>query len=260
MSAAADSEPVGHDGSPLIGVTTTEVRPVKTLEPIPRSEPPRDEMALGLNYLKAIESAGGVPVVIPPLAPEAIEPLLRGLAGLCLSGGPDIHPSAYGHEEHPELGPTWPDLDRAELAVAREADARGTPILAICRGAQTLNVARGGTLIQHLPDHVGTDVEHRQSGIGPQPSHAVEIEPDSLLARVVGTTRIEVNSFHHQAPDRLGRGLRATATAPDGVVEAIEDPERDFVLGVQWHAEALSERPDNAELFRAFVEAARATA
>lgn len=244
-------------GAPLIGVTTSEVRLAEQIEPTPRSDPPRSEMALGLTYLKAIQGAGGLPVVIPPLPGPAIEPMLEGLAGLCLSGGPDIHPSAYGREPHAELGPTWRDLDEAELAIARAADERRMPILAICRGAQALNVARGGTLFQHLPERFGGSVEHRQQGIGPQPSHRVEIEPDSKLAAAVGGTTIEVNSFHHQAPDRIGRDLRAVAFAADGVIEGLEDPGPRWVIGVQWHAEALADRPEDAALFRAFVGAAR---
>jgi putative glutamine amidotransferase len=244
-------------GAPLIGVTTSEVRLAGQIDPTPRSDPPRTEMALGLTYLKAIQEVGGLPVVIPPLPGPAIEPMLDGLAGLCLSGGPDIHPSAYGREPHAYLGPTWRDLDEAELAVARAADERGMPILAICRGAQALNVARGGTLFQHLPADVGSEVEHRQRGIGAGPSHRIEIEPESRLARAVGAAVIEVNSFHHQAPDEIGEGLRAVAWAPDGVIEGLEDPGDRWVVGVQWHAEAMSDRPEDAALFRAFVEAAR---
>jgi putative glutamine amidotransferase len=245
-------------GAPLIGVTTSEVRVGEQIHPTPRSDPPRTEMALGLTYLKAIQGAGGLPVVIPPLPGPAIEPLLEGLDGLCLSGGPDIHPSAYGREPHAELGPTWRDLDEAELAIARAADERGMPILAICRGAQALNVARGGTLFQHLPE-LGSPIEHRQRGIGPGPSHRIEIEAGSRLAEAVGSTSIEVNSFHHQAPAEIGRELRAVAHAPDGIIEGLEDPGPRWVIGVQWHAEAMAvaDQPEDAALFRAFVEAAR---
>jgi putative glutamine amidotransferase len=247
----------GYAGAPLIGVTTSEVRLAKSVHPAPRSDPPRTEMVLGLTYLKAIEAAGGLPVVIPPLPGRAIGPLLDGLAGVCLSGGPDIHPSAYDRDPHPKLGPTWQELDRAEFEIATEADARGLPILAICRGAQALNVARGGTLFQHVPDQFGDEVEHRQRGIGPRPSHRIRIEPESRLAEAVGKTEIEVNSFHHQAPDQLGRDLQPIAFAPDGLIEALEEPGERFVIGVQWHAEALYERDEDASLFRAFVAAAR---
>lgn len=248
----------GYSGAPLIGVTTSEVRLANAVDPIPRSDPPRTEMALGLTYLKAIELAGGLPVVIPPLPVEAVGPLLDGLAGVCLSGGPDIHPSAYGRDPHPALGPTWDELDRAEFDIASAADERGLPLLAICRGAQVLNVVRGGTLFQHVPDQFGEEIVHRQRGVGPRPSHRIEIEPDSRLARAVGRTSIEVNSFHHQAPDRIGRDLKPVAWAPDGLIEGLEGPGERFVLGVQWHAEALADRSEDAGLFKAFVEAARA--
>jgi putative glutamine amidotransferase len=210
-------------------------------------------MALGLTYLKAIEHAGGIPVAVPPLAPEAITPLVERLNGLCLSGGPDIHPSAYGAEPHSALGPTWRELDLAEIALARAADRRRLPMLAICRGAQALNVARRGTLFQHLPESGGV-VDHRPGDYGPDIAHSVEIEPDSLLADALGATHLDVPSYHHQAADELGRELRAVAWSPDGVVEGIEAVNRGFVIGVQWHAEG--ETPENSRLFRSFVKAA----
>jgi putative glutamine amidotransferase len=184
-----------------------------------------------------------------------VESMLDRLDGLCLSGGPDLDPATYGAEEHSELGPTWPDLDRAELEVALRADARGMPILAICRGAQALNVARGGTLYQHLPEHPGS-LDHRQREPGDVPTHRVEILADSRLAQALETTELEVNSFHHQGIAELGRGLRAVAVATDGSIEGVEDPDRPFLIGVQWHAEALVGRPLEAALFTRFVEAA----
>jgi putative glutamine amidotransferase len=246
-------------GRPLIGVTTSEVRPAERVEPLPEGEPPGHEMALGLPYLKAIEAAGGLPVVMPPLAEEAIEPLLDRLDGICLSGGPDLDPGNYGAGPHPELGPTEPDLDRFELAIARRADAREMPILAICRGTQAINVVRGGGLHQHLPD-ISEEIPHRQRLPGNQTSHPVLLDPDSHLAAALGQEEIEVadvidvNSFHHQAIDRLGEGLEVSARAPDGTVEGIEDRRRAFLIGVQWHAETLVHRPYEAALFRSFVE------
>lgn len=242
---------------PLIGVTTSEVRLAAQPPGNPDTHPPRTEMVLGLSYLKAIRAAGGMPVVIPPLEGLGEGPVLEGFDGLCLSGGPDVHPAVFGRDEHPALGPTWRDVDEAELAVACEGDDRGLPILGICRGAQVLNVARGGTLYQHVPEEIGDEVAHRQAGIGPGAAHGIEVEPESLLAGVLGSTAVEVNSYHHQAPRDLGRGLRAVAFAPDGVIEAIEDRERDFLIGVQWHAEADAALEENARLFAAFVDAAR---
>ncbi len=130
---------------PLIGVTTSEVRVATQVDPTPQGEPPRREMALGLTYLQAIEAAGGLPVVMPPLELDAVDQFLDRFAGICLSGGPDLDPAAYDERRHPELGPTEPQLDVFELELARRADARGLPTLAICRGLQALNVARGGT-------------------------------------------------------------------------------------------------------------------
>ena len=241
---------------PLIGVTTSEVRLGSEVEQTPQGEPPRREMALGLTYLAAIEAAGGLPVVMPPLELEAVEPLLERCDGICLSGGPDLDPAAYGARRHPALGPIETELDRFELELAKRADNHGLPILAICRGQQALNVARGGTLHQHLPDRPGVTLEHRQRESGETVTHPVEITAGSRLARLMGKRVAKVNSFHHQAVDRLGIGLRAVAWAPDGVIEGIEAPARDFMIGVQWHAETLVQRREHAALFKGLVQAA----
>jgi putative glutamine amidotransferase len=242
---------------PLIGVTTSEMRVATNVEPTPQGEPPRKEMALGLAYLRAIEASGGLPLVIPPMPSAAIAPLVDRLHGLCLSGGPDLDPAAYGAAPHAKLGPTEPELDRFELELAREAHGRNLPILAICRGAQLLNVATGGTLFQHVPDLTDGTVEHRQPGAADEVTHLVDLAGGSITAAVIGATEISVNSFHHQAVDRLGRGLLAVGWSPDGVVEAIEAPARDYVLGVQWHAECLAERPEQKHLFNGLVEASQ---
>ena len=241
---------------PLIGVSTSEVRLAEQVHATPQGDPPRHEMALGLTYLQAIEAAGGLPVVMPPLDLAAVEPLLDRLSGICLSGGPDLDPAAYHQHRHPQLGPVEPDLDRFELELARRADARGLPILAVCRGAQALNVARGGTLHQHLPDRPGVTLDHRQAKAGTVVTHGVTIVAGSKLARIMKRRRARVNSFHHQAINRLGAGLRAVAWSSDGVIEGIEAPGRDFLLGVQWHAECLTERPEHAALFTGLVAAA----
>ena len=233
---------------PLIGVTTSELRPSSAGTLRRHGEPPHSEMALGMTYLRAIEEAGGLPVVLPPLG--AAEAFLDRLDGLCLSGGPDLDPEAYGAlERHAELGPTEPGIDAFELALARAADARGLPLLGICRGAQALNVARGGTLHQHLPGH-------RQTEPATATTHTVHIEPSTRLERLLGDGVLRVNSFHHQAVDRLGRGLRAVAFAADGTIEAIEAAGPRFLLGVQWHAEGLIAQPRHRTLFGALVEAA----
>ena len=251
------SHPRERTERPLIAVTTSEIRLAEQVHQTPEGEPPRPEMALGMRYLEAVAGAGGLPVVSPPLEDDAVGPLLDNFDGVLLSGGPDIHPDAYAASPHAELGPTWPELDRFELAVAREAYGRGLPILAICRGAQALNVSRSGTLFQHVPESFGPAVHHRRQGYGPYRHHPVEVEPDSTLAAALGATRLEVNSYHHQAAAQLGRGLRAVAWSPDGVFEGIEAPALDFAVGVQWHAEAMTELPEHARLFATFVAAAR---
>ena len=233
---------------PLIGVTTSEVRRGDLATLRRHGEPPQHEMALGLTYMRAIELAGGVPVVLPPLH-NGMATLLDRLDGICLSGGPDLDPGAYGVRAHEQLGPTEPQLDRFELELARAADSVGMPLLGICRGAQALNVARGGTLHQHVEGH-------RQTELATQPVHAVRIAPRSFASRVLKTRATMVNSFHHQAVDELGGDLVATAWAPDGTIEAIEDRRHPFLLAVQWHAETLVDAPSQLALFRALVEAA----
>ncbi|MBA3301589.1 MAG: gamma-glutamyl-gamma-aminobutyrate hydrolase family protein [Thermoleophilaceae bacterium] len=242
--------------APLIAITTSEMRVASDVHQTPHGEPPRKEMALGFSYVKAVEEAGGVPVVVTPLKAPAIAPLLDHVGGLLISGGPDLEPAAYGADPHPELGPTEPEIDLFELALLRAAERRRLPVLALCRGAQVLNVARGGSLHQHIPDLPG-DIDHRQTSSGNDVTHHVALEPDCLAARLMGSDQIEVNSFHHQSIDALGRGLRATGRSEDGVVEVIEAPRREFVLGVQWHAESLTARPEHLALFEGLAEAAR---
>ena len=234
---------------PLIGVTTSELRPSGASTLRRQGEPPHAEMALGMTYLRAIERAGGVAVVLPPF-PGDVGELLERLDGVCLSGGPDLDPAAYGAaRRHAELGPTEPSLDAFELALARGALAGGLPLLGVCRGAQALNVACGGTLHQHLDGH-------RQPEPGTEPTHVVDVLAGTRLAEVIGAGPLAVNSFHHQAVKRLGAGLRVAARAEDGTVEAIERPAGPLVLGVQWHAEALTGDPLQLGLFEALVTAA----
>ncbi|MFL5823083.1 MAG: gamma-glutamyl-gamma-aminobutyrate hydrolase family protein [Solirubrobacteraceae bacterium] len=241
---------------PLIAVTTSEIRPGHPATVTPQGEPPQPEMVLGLKYLTAIERAGGIPVVVPPLDHPAIEPMLDRVSGLCLSGGPDMHPVAYAERQHELLGPTWPELDEFELALTRAADERDLPILAICRGLQVLNVARGGTLHQHLPDVVGTGIGHRQLEPSHRATHWITLTGAGRLPRILRCRRTRVNSLHHQAVAQLGSGLLPTSHAADGTIESLEAEDRDFVVAVQWHAEALIDRPRHAALFGAFVQAA----
>jgi putative glutamine amidotransferase len=246
---------------PLIALTTSEIRHPDPAELIPHADAGREEVVLGTGYFSALAAAGGAPVVMPPIDPGLAPSLLAGVAGVCLSGGPDVDPEAYGADRHPKLGPTHPEIDRFELAVVREAARLGLPVLAICRGAQVLNVAHGGDLIQDIADDVPGAVRHqRAKGTDPVVWHEVRVEPESRLARALGVDRLEVNSFHHQAPRRIGAGLRAVAHAPDGIVEAIEGDGGRFEIGIQWHPEAIADRPEQAALFAAFVEAARSYA
>jgi putative glutamine amidotransferase len=228
---------------PLIGVTTSELRP--STMATTRGHP---EMALGMTYLRTLDAAGAIPVVLPPVGTDHLPPLLDRLDGICLSGGPDLDPAAYGaRDRHAELGPTEPSLDAFELALARQALDRDLPILAICRGAQALNVACGGTLHQHIPGH-------RQQDPAIQTTHDVRIAARSRLHRMFRTRTLEVNSFHHQAVDRIGHGLRVVGRADDGTIEAMEGT--GFVVGVQWHAETL---PEHLPLFEALVRVAART-
>jgi putative glutamine amidotransferase len=242
---------------PVIGVSSSEIRVPEHLKQIPKGEPPHREICLGIPYLNSVQQVGAVPVIIPPMNRNTIESILETVDAICLSGGPDIDPSAYGRAAHEKLGPTELATDAYELALARAADARGLPILAICRGMQVLNVSRGGTLHQHIPeDFAESPIEHRQSALGHHPSHEVEIESGTLLARTLGVTSAEVNSFHHQSIENLGQGLRVSAKSPDGIIEGVEAVDRDFVIGVQWHAESLTNREEHEALFRGLSDAA----
>jgi putative glutamine amidotransferase len=245
---------------PLIAVTSSEMRDPPAHLAKAEADPRQREMALGLRYLEALAGAGALPMVVPPLPNEALDDLLDTVDGVLFSGGPDLDPSAYGREPTPCLGPTEPELDAFELSLALAVDRREMPILAICRGSQLINVARGGTLHQHLPDVVGDAIQHRQSARVEELTHEVAVEPDSCLAAILGWDEGRVNSLHHQAVDELGRGLRITARAPDGTVEAFEDRDRPFLIAVQWHAEGLVGWPQHRPLFDAFVAACRAPA
>jgi putative glutamine amidotransferase len=207
------------------------------------------------SYVRAVQAAGGLAVLLPPDDAAAEDPdvLLDRLDALLLAGGTDVDPAAYGARPHPELGNTVPERDRFELALAHRALERELPLLAICRGMQMLNVACGGTLVQHVPEVVGHE-EHRHTP-GQFADHEVELETGSLVARAAGADRLAVKSHHHQGVDELGESLVASGWADgDGLVEAIEDPGRRFVLGVLWHPE----EDESSRLIAALVEKARA--
>ncbi len=198
-----------------------------------------------LAYVRAVERAGGRPLLVPPSA-DGIEETLDALDALLLSGGSDLDPDLYGAEAHPETNGVRPERDRAELALLEAALARDMPVLAVCRGSQVLNVARGGDLVQHLPEVVG-DEKHKHTP-GAFADHEVALEPASRLGSLLGE-RAPVKSHHHQGYGRIGDGLRAAAWADDGTVEGLEDPERRFAVGVLWHPE----EGEDAALFETLV-------
>jgi putative glutamine amidotransferase len=201
-------------------------------------------------YVEAIERAGGRALLVPP-STDAVDETLDALDGLLFSGGNDLDPSTYDQEPHPETKGTRLERDRGELALLEAALARDMPVLAVCRGSQVLNVARGGDLVQHLPDVVG-DERHKHTP-GVFADHDVRVDDDSKLGRVLGA-RAPVKSHHHQGYARIGEGLREVAWADDGTVEALEDPDKRFAVGVLWHPEA----GDDRALFEALVEQAAA--
>jgi gamma-glutamyl-gamma-aminobutyrate hydrolase PuuD len=202
-------------------------------------------------YVQSVERAGGRPLLVPP-GEGGVEEVLDALDGLVLSGGNDVNPARYGAEPHAETGGLRPERDRAELALLEGALARDMPVLAVCRGSQLLNVARGGDLVQHLPEVVGHE-QHREV-VGVFSSHGVRVDPESRLGAIVGAAHAPVQSHHHQGFGRVGSGLRETAWADDGTLEAVEDPSKRFALGVLWHPE---ETEDGA-LFRSLVAEAEA--
>lgn len=211
-------------------------------------------------YLHAVQQAGGVPVALPPqLSSASMRQLAGDLQGLLLTGGGDMDPALFGETPHATLYDVAPARDTLETSVLHVALDRGLSVLAVCRGLQVLNVALGGSLHQDVGTDPGTQLAHSQKEPRDQPTHKVKLTPGCRLAATLGADELEVNSMHHQAIKRLGRGLTAVAWAPDQIVEGAEigDPSR-FVLGVQWHPEELVGHSEPARrLFAALVAAAR---
>ena len=205
------------------------------------------------DYVDAVRAAGGIPVILPPFEGEIPE-VFAALSGLILSGGGDIDAAEYGQTAHETNYDVNPERDRFELALARAGVAHGAlPMLCICRGMQILNVAMGGDLLQHIPDRFGEQLLHRHPERKPVP-HAVEMDAGCVLSSISCCRGLTVQSWHHQAVDRVGPGLRAVAWAPDGVVEAVESTAHDFVVGVQWHPEIDAGHDRTAQrLFETFV-------
>jgi putative glutamine amidotransferase len=209
--------------------------------------------ALPEPYVAALVAAGAMVCLLPPAGPVAAEELLARVDGLLLAGGGDVEPARYGAADHPAQYGLDPDRDELELELATAAVAMGVPVLAICRGVQLLNVAFGGTLVQHLPDGDG-QIVHRDEA--KQAMHDVEVEPGSRLAGALGQTRAACRSHHHQGLDRIGDGFRPVAWAPDGLVEGIER-DQGWTVGVLWHPESTAARdPVQHRLLRSFVDVA----
>jgi putative glutamine amidotransferase len=231
---------------PLIGITADILR-----------EPGRESLWNAVDYFRAVQRAGGIPVLLPYCETEAeATEIVARLDGILFSGGNDVDPLHFGEQPHPHLGLITPERDQAELLLARAALARDLPVLGICRGHQLLAVAAGGTLWQDVPSQVPGAIKHRQEAPRWYPTHEVEIVPGSRLAAILGE-RVRVNSYHHQAVRTVPPGWTVTAVAPDGINEGMELPGGRFVLSVQWHPETFTGRSYNFDrLFTAFVTAA----
>jgi putative glutamine amidotransferase len=194
--------------------------------------------SMNMNYIHSLVRAGGAPVVLPCVADrEAVRASVEAADGILLTGGGDIVSLAYGEEPHPKSSYQDPARDEMEFEVVRLALEAGKPILGICRGIQVLNVAMGGSLIQDVPSQVPDVLQHYSLALDTVLVHTIDIEPGSLLARVLGSTSMAVNSFHHQAAKRVGEGLRVNSLARDGVIEGLEAVDGRPILGVQFHPE-----------------------
>jgi putative glutamine amidotransferase len=207
-------------------------------------------------YVTALEGAGLIPLVVPPLSsPSAAAAIMESVSGLVLTGGEDVDPARYGEQRHEKVRSVNAARDATESALIEEARIRGKPVLAICRGIQMLNVTLGGTLVQDIPSQVDTRIAHDEDSPRDTRSHEISVEPGSLIAAAVGTEHLSVNSFHHQSVKRVADGMRVTARSPDGVIEGLESTSDWWVMAVQWHPEEMTDSPESWDrgLFKAFA-------
>ena len=241
------------DSRPLIGLTA-RTRPVRS------GQKERLNEAVPRGYVEGVEGASGLSIILPNSDDPSHAPsYIERIDGLLLTGGDDVYPALYGEAPHPHLDIVDARRDRFEIALLRAARERGMPVFGVCRGIQIINVALGGDLYQDLPSQADSAVGHAQKTLEEGPWHDVEIRRGTRLAEILGEARTAVNSYHHQACRRVADGLSVTAHAPDGIVEALEDPSQPFFLAVQWHPEVLEGglAPSSRRLFAAFVAAAR---
>lgn len=210
------------------------------------------------NYIRAIEKFGGEPRCLYPGAPSDA---FKGLKGLLLTGGPDIDPSYYGEDAH-ETTDINPNRDKLELPLCKQAREGNLPVFGICRGIQIMNVAIGSSLYQDIPSQFTDHLTHKIIENTDDSWHDIQIQPDSLLNQITNETTTEVNSRHHQSLKVIGEGFTVTAQSKDGIIEAIEDTSKKFMLGVQYHPERMFKEPDSlelqehsAKLFSAFIDA-----
>ena len=218
-----------------------------------------DEATLPADYVTSVVRAGGTPVPVPPMEDGPAWRELVALGdGVLIVGGLDLDPARYGQAAHPKTVQTPTLRQEADARLLRWAERRQRPVLAVCLGIQSLNVYRGGTLVQDISDQVAGVIGHQREPGEPRPRHPVRIDPASRLAKIVGATELSVNTSHHQAIAELGRHLEAVAWSADGIVEAAEDDRPDrFILAVQWHPEELWREKGHLALFKSLVSASR---
>lgn len=247
-----------NSGRPIVGIPTQTLQTLGGISPdIPAS------WVMSQRYVQTLTNAGAIPWLIPLVDDETLRGVYDALDAVFLPGGADIDPMSYGKGPHPLCDKTDKERDRVELALAKWAMQDGKPVLGVCRGLQLINLAAGGTLYQDLADQLPGSIKHDYFPFGGQTytrdylAHEVNVAPRSRLAALYGEGPLRVNSMHHQGIEKLGDGLVPTATAPDGLIEGIEGANGAYLVGVQWHPEALTDNDaESRKLFTEFIAAA----